>query len=292
MTNSPFNPLSMPEKVRLGAISFVNTVPIYANYRPDDSVDLIYDVPTCLNAAILAGDLDISPVSSACYLRNQDKLCLLDDLSVSSAGAVESVIFISRKPLGPELLDFPVIAVPNDSETSVALLSHLLHEASGTDLTPWFRVYEAANYRDALAMHGNALVIGDNALMVQDAGITDGFHCYDLSTLWKERTGLPFVFAVWVARRAWVEQNPEALASVNAQLCAARESFYDSPVIFNAGLSLAQQRSALPLATLERYYRHCLTYGLDALHQESLALYGQVLLKLAENIYARDKTPA
>jgi chorismate dehydratase len=263
-------------KTRLGAISFVNTVPIYSNYTPDPEVELVYDVPARLNASILSGELEVSPVSSACFLRNQDKLVLLYDLSVSSPGAVESVIFLSDRPL-EAMLDAPVIHVPNDSETSVMLLAYLLKEATGVDLRPWFKIYEAANYERVLKESGNALIIGDNALMVQESGASQGYHFYDLSTLWKEKTGLPFVFAVWVARREWAEAHPDQLQTLNTALREARNAFFSAPSIFKSGLDLARTRSCLPVETLERYYRQCLTYGLDAPHLETIARFDRII---------------
>jgi len=270
--------------VRLGAISFVNTVPIYSAYRPNEGVEVFYDVPARLNARILAGKLDISPVSSACYLRNQDQLVLLDDLSVSSPGAVESVLFLSREPLGASVLDMPVLSVPNDSETSVALLAHLLQESTGQDLRPWFRIYEAANYRQTLQETGNALIIGDNALMMKESlsDSTEGWHCYDLSTLWREKTGLPFVFAVWVANRSWAEANPDQLEQVNRELREARNRFFEDTSLFQAGLQAAHQRSQLPPATLERYYQVCLNYHLTPAHQASLAQFETVLIAMSD----------
>ena len=281
MTNSPS---SRRPAVRLGAISFVNTVPIYSAFQPDDALSLVYDVPARLNARILAGELEISPVSSACYLRNQDRLVLLDDLSVSSPGAVESVLFLSREPLGAGLLDLPIISVPNDSETSVMLLAYLLREATGQDLRPWFKIYEAADYQSVLAETGNALIIGDNALMMKESlahnqpnqkGET--WHCYDLSSLWREKMQLPFVFAVWVANRQWAEQHPERLYSINQALCAARTQFFQDMPSFQAGLNAAQARSHLPVSTLERYYRHCLSYDLTPAHHEALARFEAII---------------
>jgi chorismate dehydratase len=263
--------------IRLGAISFVNTVPIYSDFRPGESIELIYNVPARLNEKILSQQLDVSPVSSACYLRNKEKLVLLDDLSVSSPGAVESVIFLSRQPLGPELLDSPAISVPDDSETSIALLAYLLKEATGQDLSSWFQTYQASQYQRALEESGNALIIGDNALLIQQQGIPEGFHCYDLSTLWKERTGLPFVFAVWVADRTWAEAHPEALQQLNQSLREARNRFFRESSIFEAGMRLAQSRSQLPAETLARYYRHCLEYTLTTEHLSSLELFESIL---------------
>ena len=280
MTSNLSNLAASP--IRLGAISFVNTIPIYASYQPASPVELVYDVPANLNARMLSGDLQISPVSSACYLRNQDRLVLLDDLSVSSPGAVESVLFLSRKPLGSEMLDIPCISVPNDSETSIMLLAFLLKEATGYDLRPWFRTYEASQYSPMLQETGNALIIGDNALMVKEARNQDPnaaaeLYCYVLSSLWKERTGLPFVFAVWVADREWAEQHPSAMAALNRELVAARNRFFNEPSVFQTGLTLAEERSGLPQSTLMHYYTQCLSYGLSPQHQASLERFGAII---------------
>ena len=269
--------------VRLGAIAFVNTIPVYLGMAEEanrDGIELVYDVPAKLNAKMGNGELEISPVSSAFYLRNRDKLVLLDDLSVSSPGAVESVIFVSRKPLGPELLDSPMISVPDDSETSVALLAHVLKQATDTDLRPWFKIYEAGKIIEALEETGSALVIGDNALMLQERGIPEGFHCYDLSSLWKDETGLPFVFAVWVANRAWAKENSAQLNEINQKLIDSRDGFFKSEDNFNAGLELAQHKSGVETETLARYFSVCLDYRLSEPHLVSLSRFGQVMLEL------------
>lgn len=273
---------SQHPSIRLGAIAFVNTIPVYHAYQPAPEVQLIYDVPARLNQRILAGDLDVSPVSSACYLRHPEELVLLADLSVSSPGAVESVLFLSKVPLGPALLDVPAIWVPNDSETSVALLAHLLKQATGQDLRAWFKIYEASDYQSILQDGGNGLIIGDNALMMKEqlAKEKSPLHCYDLSSMWQVETGLPFVFAVWVARRLWAEQNADRLADINRALRAAREQFFTVDDVFETGIALAQSRSQLPRTTLERYYRQCLTYGLDDTHQESLQAFSNILQQL------------
>lgn len=276
MTNSPHNAI---RPIRLGAISFVNTIPIYSSFRPAQDVELIYQAPARLNAMMQAGLLDISPVSSAYYIRNQENLVLLDDLSVSSPGAVESVLFLSRTPLGPEMLDLASIQVPDDSETSVILLAYLLQIATGQNLRDWFKVYEAAHYRDALRQAGNALIIGDNALMMK-AGLSQEaqpFYCYDLSTLWWEKTGEPFVFAVWVANRKWAEDNPARLNEINAALKVARDEFFKDSTRFNQGLQKAKSSSGLPEETLKRYFQQCLTYGLSSQHQASLQQFGKIV---------------
>jgi chorismate dehydratase len=53
-----------------------------------------------------------------------------------------------------------------------------------------------------LAQCDAALIIGDPALLIK----TKGFYSYDLAQLWFERTGKPFVFAVWAVRRQALEE--------------------------------------------------------------------------------------
>lgn len=267
------------DRIRLGAIAFINTVPVYAGFEPDGDTDLVYDVPAALNRRMADGELHISPVSSAWYLRNRDRVVLLDDLSVSSPGAVESVIFLSRRPLDRSLLEQVAIAVPDDSETSIALLQWLIHQRTGEPLAGFadrFVTYPAADYRRALAETGSALVIGDNALLIHERGIPDGVYCYDLAGLWHEVTGLPFVFAVWVADRVWAERFPGRLETVRSSLVAARQRFFEDPALFDEGVRLAEARCTIPTEAIRRYFTRCLDYRLADSHRQSLALFAQV----------------
>src|SRR5678815_6088835 len=82
-------------------------------------------VPTDLNARLLAGELDLAPISSIEYARNADRLRLLPRLCVSSEGAVDSIQLVSRKPLE----QVRVVAITPESATSVVLTKVLLPEA-------------------------------------------------------------------------------------------------------------------------------------------------------------------
>ena len=72
---------------------------------------------------------------------------------------------------------------------------------------------------DALAAlpHEAVLVIGDAALALAARGTYP--HRYDLGTEWKQWTGLPFVFAVWAARRV---ADPAAVRRGHESLLASR----------------------------------------------------------------------
>jgi chorismate dehydratase len=72
--------------------------------------------------------------------------------------------------------------------------------------------------------HAARLVIGDAALVLDakrrsGAGV-DYPHAYDLGAEWKGWTGLPFVFAVWVAQRT---TSVDGALAVHAGLIASRD---------------------------------------------------------------------
>ncbi len=270
---------------RMGAIGFINTVPVFHAFQHQFQPDFVLHShpPASLNKLILAGDLDISPVSSACYLRNQDQLTLLPDLSVSSFGAVESVIFVSRQSLNSDWMP-EKIAVPDDSETSIALLLYLLQQKTGHCFNDKLETYPASDYQQALDSHEAVLIIGDNALILHEAlkaKPNNTLSILDLSSEWVTQTELPFVFAVWVARTQWLEQLQDSqrvdVASVYANLVQSRQQFYSDQVLFNEGVASAVMRSGLPEPVVSGYYTQCLNYELTSEHQQSLEKFETVL---------------
>ena len=52
--------------IRLGRIAYVNMAPVF--HRLDADVDEVTGVPTDLNARLLAGELDLAPISSIEYV--------------------------------------------------------------------------------------------------------------------------------------------------------------------------------------------------------------------------------
>ena len=83
--------------IRLGRIGYVNMAPVF--FRLEAEVEEVVGVPTELNRRLLAGEIDVAPISSIEYARNADRLRLLPRLCVSSEGAVDSIQLVSRTPL-------------------------------------------------------------------------------------------------------------------------------------------------------------------------------------------------
>jgi chorismate dehydratase len=161
--------------IRLGRISYVNMAPVF--YRLDAEVVEVQGVPTDLNRRLVAGEIDLAPISSIEYARNAATLRILPRLCVSSEGAVDSIQLVSRVPLER----VRTVAVTPESATSVVLTKVLLPDADHVPLG------EEADAK---------LLIGDAALK---SAFEDPTPHFDLGRLWLERTGLPMVFAVWAA---------------------------------------------------------------------------------------------
>src|SRR4030095_6108505 len=107
---------------RVGHIQFLNCLPIYWGLMRSGAlldVDLHKDTPERLSADLVAGDLDIGPITLVEFLRHADELLLLPDLAVGSDGPVLSVNLISTRAPG-ELNGRPV-ALGSWSRTGVLL---------------------------------------------------------------------------------------------------------------------------------------------------------------------------
>ena len=190
--------------MRIGRIPYINCYPVYGAIdrgvvRLD--ADLVDGVPTDLNRKMATGELDISVVSAVEYARDADRYLLLPDLAISCDGPVRSVMLFSKRPAGE--LSARKVVVSKSSMTSVALLE-LLFE-SVWHARPRF-IPGNAEVQDVVIDSSTdaeaRLVIGDAALVLGSNHRERYPHVYDLGQMWKEWTGQPFVFAVWVAQRS------------------------------------------------------------------------------------------
>jgi chorismate dehydratase len=190
--------------MKIGRIPYINCYPVYgAIDRGVVSLDatLVDGVPTDLNQRMAAGELDISVVSAVEYARDADRYLLLPDLAISCDGPVRSVMLFSKRPAG-ELGGRSVI-VSRSSMTSVALLELLFENV--WHARPRF-VPGDAEIKDVVVDNASdtdaRLVIGDAALVLGSNHRERYPFVYDLGQTWKDWTGQPFVFAVWVAQRS------------------------------------------------------------------------------------------
>jgi len=188
--------------MRLGRIGYINCYPVYGAI--DRGVvpvpaELVTGTPAELNDLLVAGELDVSVISAVEFARHSDALRLLPGIGITSDGPVKSVALFSRRPVGQ--LEGRTVLLTASSRTAVALLELLCREVWA--VRPHFAQARAeAPDLAALAKlpHEAVLVIGDAALLLAARRVYP--HQIDLGEAWQRWTGLPFVFAVWAARRA------------------------------------------------------------------------------------------
>ena len=187
--------------MKLGRIPWINCYPVYAAIDRGlvgVPAELVSGTAAELNDLLAAGELQVSVVSAVEYARNAAYYHLLPDLAITSDGPVHSVALFSRRPVAE--LDRRTILTTASSRTSVLLLDLLCRHRWG--VRPHFASASAeAAVRGSLGglPHEAVLVIGDAALLLRAQGRYP--VRVDLGEAWKEWTGLPFVFAVWAARR-------------------------------------------------------------------------------------------
>lgn len=212
--------------MRVGRIPYINCYPVYGaidrGVVPLPDATLVDGVPTALNRRMAEGTLDVSVVSAVEYALDARRFLLLPDLAISCDGPVRSVMLFSRRPAHE--LGARRVLVSRSSMTSVALLELLFENV--WRCAPRFapanaELADVARFGDV--EHDARLVIGDAALLLGAravAGAPEYPYVYDLGEEWKCWTGLPFVFAVWIAQRA----TPVAAAlRVHAALVESRD---------------------------------------------------------------------
>jgi chorismate dehydratase len=183
----------MSSPVRVGAVSYLNAKPLYYSLcELCPGIELTMEVPSALARQLAAGELDVALIPSVEYLRGVELgYHIIPGFSIAARGPVRSVKLFSRVPFGK----IERLALDEGSRTSQALArvwldARHVHPAQVEQLPLGVPVLEST--ADAV------LVIGDRAMAVPH----ESFHeVVDLAEAWRTLTGLPFVFALWVARK-------------------------------------------------------------------------------------------
>jgi len=185
--------------LRIGAVSYLNARPLVAGLAAAaPEARIVVDVPSRLADGLAAGRLDVALVPSIELLRHPGYR-IVSDACVACDGPVQSVKLFCRVPV-PEIR---TVALHDASRTSATLVRILLARRCG--LAPEYRPLPLdAKPEDVEA--DAILLIGDPGLLASEAPFAE---VWDLGQVWREWTGLPFVFAVWIARDG-VDSEPLA----------------------------------------------------------------------------------
>ena len=245
--------------LKISAVSYLNTVPFIHGLKQSElmrNIDLQLDYPSICADKLINGTVDLALVPVA-VIPKLKEAHIISDYCIGANGAVDTVCLYSDVPI----TEIESIGLDYQSRTSVALLKILLKEY--WQLNPELK-------KAAVGFEGNikgkhaALVIGDRAFALN----TKHAYIYDLSAIWKEMTGLPFVFAAWVANKKLPQ---DFIIAFNKAL---------EKGLSDIDTALTLEGTNYPNCTNpEDYLNNKISYTLDAEKQKGMKLFLKSMLK-------------
>lgn len=244
-------------------MSYLNAKPLIANLdQTRCALELM--VPAALPEALAQGRLDVALCPVIDYHRLAPAPTLLKAGAIGCDGPTHTVRVFSRVPLDAVRR----VMVDPESHSSVALLHVLLDRPDRTiqnvamPVPP--RELDLTNPEHQLDCDA-VLLIGDKVVTAPPPEAMFPHHL-DLGGAWKDATGLPFVFAVWLARPG---VDPDLAGEL---LASARER--DRAAI----LALAEEHASAhgwPVDLAQRYMTEILCYDLGPRQREAIAAYSE-----------------
>jgi chorismate dehydratase len=193
-------------KIRISAVSYTNTKPFLYGIQNTpiiDKIDLSLDIPADCAQKLIDNRVDIGLIPVAA-IGNLSQWNIVSDYCIGANGPVNSVFIFSNC----EIHDVKVMQLDPQSRTSNNLARVLMKNfwKVGPEL-----VVAAVDYAESSDPDIAFVQIGDRTF-----GKKEKYSfVYDLSEEWKKFTGLPFVFAAWIANKLI---PPEFVNEFNASL--------------------------------------------------------------------------
>lgn len=178
----------MNKKYRIGAVSYLNTKPLLLGFDKNEW-NIIEEYPALLAQKLLTDEIDIGLVPVAVIPKLKESY-IISDYCIGAEDKVDSVAIFSEVVMDK----IETVILDYQSRTSVNLAKVLLKYYWKKEV-----IFKEAteDFRNHIKGTTSAVVIGDRAL--EQIAMTT--YYYDLAKAWKDFTGLPFVFAAWVANK-------------------------------------------------------------------------------------------
>ncbi len=228
----------MDKKWRIGAVSYLNTRPLLLGMEQSpfkERIDLMKSYPAQIAQALLDDTIDIGlvPVAIMPLLKNPQ---VISKYVIGTEGEVASVALFSQVPMD----QIEKVYLDYQSRTSVALAKILFNQHWNKEVE---FLIATEGYINEISGTTAGIIIGDRAL----ASLNRFEHIYDLGLAWKAHTGLPFVFAAWVANKPIPSEFMEAFDLANGYglkhldeviaLIPASEQVYDLHKYYTENIS-------------------------------------------------------
>jgi len=251
-----------PNVPRLAASHYLNSAPLiwsFLNGSLQKTVELIDAVPARCSEMLRAGEVEGALVPVIEYQRLSG-IRLVPEVCVGSKGSVRSVVLVTRKD---DLKDVHSVALDESSRTSATLLKIIFREFLNSE-PDW--ITSRPNVETMLSETDAALIIGDPAMTFS----RDDLRIFDMASLWRQFTGLGFVFAMWAVRES--EAGKLAHIDFNA---ARDEGLREMDTI----ISHHETRIPLPHQELKAYLTENIRFQIDEDLEQGLKAYFELAWK-------------
>ncbi len=248
---------------RLAASSYLNSAPLIWSFihgSRKGTVNLTDPVPSRCAELLAEGAVEAALIPVIEYQRIPG-VSIVPDVCVGSMGNVRSVVLVTRLK---NLKDIRSVSLDESSRTSAALMKIIFLEFLGLE-PKW--VTSAPNVDLMLKDNDAALIIGDPAMTFA----RDDLRIVDMARLWREYTGLGFVFAVWAVRN-----KDDAARAAAIDFAAARDEGLEQIEEI-----LSQYEREIPLARIElkKYLTIDITFHIDQPMEQGMKLYFELAYK-------------
>lgn len=238
-------------KIRVAAVSYLNTKPLLYGIRHHPifkEIELIEDYPSRIAQMLINDEVDLGLIPVAAVLKLKE-WHIVGNYCIGADGAVASVCIFSQVPMA----QIETVYLDYQSRTSVNLARILLKEYWKKDVR--FVETVGEDFRQKIEGATAAVVIGDRALEQRQHAA----YIYDLSEAWKEYTGLPFVFAAWIANKPLPEDFVRRFDEANEA--------------GTKNLDTVLGQLHFPHYDLRTYFTKCLNYQLGDESRQGMKLF-------------------
>jgi len=259
----------MNNRFRLAASSYINSAPLiwsFLNGPHRGSVDFVEAVPARCAQLLAKSSVEGALVPVIEYQRIAGGL-LARDVCVGSRKEVLSVVLVSKNK---RLEEIRSVALDESSRTSATLVKIVFREFLQRE-PEW--TTRAPNLEQMLEKNDAALIIGDPGMTFRRHGV----NVWDMASLWREYTGLGFVFAMWMVRDDAIERAREVdFAGARDEGVAHIEEIVRS----------YQDKIPMSVEELRNYLTENIVFSVDESMERGLRLYFELAFrhKLIERI--------
>ena len=185
---------------------------------------------------------------------------LVPNVCVGSRKEVLSVVLVSRDK---QLENIRTVALDESSRTSATLVKVIFREFLKRE-PEW--ITRAPNLDEMLDKNDAALIIGDPGMTFSRRGL----KVWDMANLWREHTGLGFVFAMWMVQDDAIERAREV------DFAGARDEGVDR---FEEIVASYQDQIPMTVAELRNYLTENIVFEVDESMERGLRLYFELAFK-------------